>query len=184
MRIRLLGDLEVISRERQLVRFATRKSLLLFAALVLAGRRGHRREQLAEAFWPGRSEAQARNNLRQALVDIRRSFPNTGDAAVYVEGDQDTISLIAGPNDADIWVFDRKLEGGQAADLAVAADLYRGDLLSREAIPEGLEEWFQPHQSRYRRKAQQLVERLSLALTASAAAEEAACERLAERLLA
>ena len=184
MRIRLLGDLEVISPERQPVRFATRKSSLLFAALVLAGRRGHRREQLSEAFWPGRSEAQARNNLRQALVDIRRSFPTGNDAAVYIEGDQDAISLMAGPDDIDIWVFDRKLENGQAADLAFAADLYRGDLLAHEAIPEGLDEWFQPHQSRYQRKARQLVERLSLALPASAAAEEAACEGLAERLLA
>ena len=116
MRIRLLGDLEVISPERQPVRFATRKSLLLFAALVLAGRRGHRREQLAEAFWPGRSEAQARNNLRQALVDIRRSFPTGNDSSIYVEGDQDAISLIAGPDDVDIWVFDRKVDGGQTAD--------------------------------------------------------------------
>ena len=62
MRIRLLGGLEVISSEGQPVRFATRKSALLFAALVLAGRRGHLREQLAEAFWPGRSETQARGS--------------------------------------------------------------------------------------------------------------------------
>ena len=91
MRIRLLGGLEVLSPEREPVRFATRKSSLLFAALVLAGRRGHRREQLSEAFWPGRSDAQARNSLRQALVDIRRSFPTGGDAAIYIEGDQETV---------------------------------------------------------------------------------------------
>ncbi|WP_245525680.1 BTAD domain-containing putative transcriptional regulator [Mesorhizobium sp. M00.F.Ca.ET.216.01.1.1] len=184
VRIRLFGDLEVTSPEHRPVRFATRKSSLLFAALVLAGRRGHRREQLAEVFWPGRSDAQARNNLRQALVDIRRWFPTSSDAAIYVEGDQDAISLIAGPDEADIWIFDRKLEGGRNADLVFAADLYRGDLLAGEAIPDGLDEWFAPYQARYQRKAWQLVERLSLALPAAGAAGETACEDLAERLLA
>jgi TolB-like protein len=184
MRIRLLGDLEVLSPERQSVRFATRKSSLLFAALVLAGRRGLRREQLSEVFWPGRSDAQARNNLRQALVDIRRSFPTGNGAAIHIEGDQETVSLMAGPDEADIWMFDRKFEDGRTADLAFTADLYRGDLLAGEAIPEGLDEWFAPHQSRYQRKAWQLVERLSLALPAPGAAEEGSCEGLAERLLA
>jgi DNA-binding SARP family transcriptional activator len=182
VRIRLFGDLEVTSPEQRTVRFATRKSSLLFAALVLAGRRGHRREQLSEAFWPGRGEAQSRNSLRQALVDIRRSFPTSSDAAIFVEGDQETIALIAGPDEADIWIFDRKLEDGRTADLVFAADLYRGDLLAGEAIPDGLDEWFAPYQSRYQRKAWQLVERLSLALPASGAV--AACEGLAERLIA
>ena len=75
MRIRLLSGLELISPLGEPVRFATRKTALLFAALALAGQRGVRREALCEAFWPGRGEAQARNSLRQALVAIRRSFP-------------------------------------------------------------------------------------------------------------
>src|SRR5918995_980816 len=41
-----------------------------------------------------------------------------------------------------------------------------------------------PLQSSYRRKALQLVERLSLAPPAVGSTEELACERLAERLLA
>ena len=94
MRIRLLGGFEVTSQENRPVRFTTRKTSLLFAALVLAGRRGYRREQLSEAFWPGRSNGHARNSLRQALVDIRRSFPASNDAMLYVDGDQETIALI------------------------------------------------------------------------------------------
>ncbi|TIX26576.1 BTAD domain-containing putative transcriptional regulator [Mesorhizobium sp.] len=184
MRIRLLGGLEVTSPEHRPVRFSTRKTSLLFVALVLAGRRGHRREQLSEAFWPGRSNGQARNSLRQALVDIRRSFPNSEDATVYVDGDQEAVALIIGPDDVDISIFDRKLEEGRIADLACAADLYRGDVLADEAIPDGLEEWFGPYQSKYQRKARQLVERLSLALSEPGCAEETACEGLAERLLA
>jgi TolB-like protein/Tfp pilus assembly protein PilF len=182
--IRLLGGLEVTLQDQRPLRFATRKSSLLFAALVLAGRRGYRREQLADAFWPGRESAQARNSLRQALVDIRRSFPRSSDAATYIDADNETVALIAGMNEVDVWIFDQRIEGDLPVDLAFAADLYRGDVLAGEAIPDGLDELFGPYQSRYQRKAQQLVERLSLALSASGSAEEAACERLAERLLA
>ncbi|WP_245442138.1 BTAD domain-containing putative transcriptional regulator [Mesorhizobium hawassense] len=184
MRIRLLGGLEVTSAEGQPVRFATRKSALLFAALVLAGRRGHRRETLSEGFWPGRGDAQSRNSLRQALADIRRWFPAAGNAAISIDGDQETVALTAGPDEADIWLFERKLAEGGTAELAFAADLYRGDLLAGEVIPDGLDEWFGPYQVRYRQKAQQLAERLSLAAPESASAAETACERLAERLLA
>lgn len=182
--IRLLGGLEVTSGEGVSVRFATRKASLLFAALVLAGRRGHHRELLSEGFWPGRGDVQARNSLRQALADIRRWFPAVDNAVVSVEGDQDTVALVAGPDEADIWLFERKLAEGGTADLAFAAELYRGDLLAGVAIPDGLDEWFGPYQSRYRQKALQLVERLSLALSDSGSEAEAACERLAETLLA
>ncbi|PZV34818.1 BTAD domain-containing putative transcriptional regulator [Mesorhizobium kowhaii] len=184
MRIRLLGGLEVTSGEGRPARFATRKSALLFAALVLAGRRGHHREQLSEGFWPGRGDAQARNSLRQALADIRRWFPASGDAAIYVEGDQETVALTASLDDADIWLFERKLAESATADLAFAADLYRGDVLAGEAIPDGLDEWFSPYQIRYRQRALQLVERLSLAQPEAGSADQAACEGLAERLLA
>ncbi|MEK1930446.1 MAG: BTAD domain-containing putative transcriptional regulator, partial [Pararhizobium sp.] len=184
MRIRLLGGLDVTSPDQGQVRFATRKTSLLFAALVLAGGRAYRREQLSEAFWPGRGNGQARNSLRQALVDIRRSFPAGKDATLYIEGDQETVALVAGPEEADISVFDRKLAEGRTTDLAFAADLYRGEVLAGEAIPDGLDEWFGPYQNRYQRKALQLVERLSLGLSQPGSREEAACEGLAERLLA
>lgn len=184
VRIRLFGGIEVISPGGQAVRFATRKAALLLAALVLAGSRGLRREQISEALWPGRDNVQARNSLRQALVDIRRSFPNDGSADIRIEGDQETVALVVAPDHTDVSLFDLKLEASQAADLAIAADLYRGELLAGEAIPDGLDEWFGPYQSSYQRKALQLVEQLGLAQAAPGSAEEAACERLAERLLA
>ncbi|MBZ9792914.1 adenylate cyclase [Rhizobium sp. 3T7] len=183
MRIRLLGGLEVTSPDHRQVRFATRKTALVFAALVLGGQRGYRRERLCEAFWPGRGVEQARNSLRQSLVDIRRLFPADG-GVPHIEGDQETVALIVGPDDADISVFDRKIEADRTTDLASAAEIYRGELLAGEAISDGLDEWFGPYRSRYLRKALQLVERLSLTLTGSESAEAIACEALAERLLA
>ncbi len=57
-------------------------------------------------------------------------------------------------------------------------------MLAGEAIPDGLDEWFGPYQSTYQRKALQLVERLSLALSEPGSMGESSCEGLAERLLA
>ncbi|MDK1492315.1 BTAD domain-containing putative transcriptional regulator [Sinorhizobium sp. 7-81] len=189
MRIRLLGDLTVVSPSDEPVKFTTRKTALVFAALVLSGGRGVRRASLADAFWPGRGLAQARNSLRQALVDIRRAFPAGNCAAIDIETDLETISLAAGSGEADIWVFDRLIERGGIGNLA-AAELYRGDLLAEISIPEELEQWFQPHVSSYRQKALQLVDRLSRDLEPGGdraggdTGGVQACERLAERLLA
>ncbi|MDK1373269.1 MULTISPECIES: BTAD domain-containing putative transcriptional regulator [unclassified Sinorhizobium] len=185
MRIRLLGELTVVSPSDEPVRFTTRKTALVFAALVLAGRRGVRRGLLADGFWPGRGEAQARNSLRQTLVDIRRAFPEGNSAAIEIEADLETVSLAAGSGEADLWVFDHLIEEGGMGNLAAAAGLYRGDLLSEISIPDELEQWFQPHRSNYWQKALQLVDRLSRDLGANGdTAGVQACERLAEQLLA
>ncbi|MCA1440638.1 hypothetical protein I6F07_10475 [Ensifer sp. IC4062] len=185
MRIRLLGELTVVSPSDQPVRFTTRKTALVFAALVLAGRRGVRRGPLADGFWPGRGEAQARNSLRQALVDIRRAFPAGNCAGIEIESDLEMVSLTAGSGEADLWFFDHLIEQGGISNLAAAAELYRGDLLSEISIPDELEQWFQPHRSNYRQKALQLVERLSRDLKVGGdSAGEQACQRLANRLLA
>ncbi|MBB4188117.1 TolB-like protein/Tfp pilus assembly protein PilF [Sinorhizobium terangae] len=185
MRIRLLGELSVFSSSDQPVRFTTRKTALVFAALVLAGRRGVRRALLADGFWPGRGEAQARNSLRQALVDIRRAFPAGNSTAIEIESDLETVRLAAASGEADLWVFDHLIEQGGVRSLAAAAELYRGDLLSETSIPDELEQWFQPDRGNYRQKALQLVDRLSRELNAGGdVAGEQVCERLAERLLA
>ncbi|MCU0790106.1 MAG: hypothetical protein MUE79_03490, partial [Nitratireductor sp.] len=127
MRIRLLGGLEAIDGTGAPVRFSTRKAALLFAALVLAGGRGHRREALAEAFWPGRKEAQARNSLRQALANIRRNFrQDESGSSIRVSNDLETIALTGAPDHADVWTFERACTNGKSA---VAAELYTGDLL-------------------------------------------------------
>lgn len=184
MRIRLFGGLEIVSPSDQPVRFATRKTSLLFAALVLAESRGLRREMASELFWPGRGEAQSRNSLRQALVDIRRYFPAGNGAGISLDGDLETITLQATVGDVDVWRFDQEAEQNTAHSLALAADLYSGDLLQGIALPEEAGQWFAPHQTGYRRKALRLAEGLSLGLSATGQEAETACERLAERLLA
>ena len=68
--------------------------------------------------------------------------------------------------------------------MALAADLYQGDLLDGVSLPDPLDQWFAPHRSAYRRKALELVDLLSRAYPAVGTTEELACEHLAERLVA
>ena len=132
--------------------------------------------------WAGSGEQQARNSLRQALVDIRRLFPSAGDETIRIEGNADTIWLAANADEADIWIFDRKIQADDGASLAAAADFYRGDLLDGLSFSHEIDEWLAPLRANYTRKALDLVERLSL-LPELGSREEQACERLAERLV-
>jgi len=182
VRISILGRLVLQDPSGGLVQLPTRKSALLLAALVLAGDRGVRREALAAAFWPDRSETQARGSLRHALAALRRAFPEH--AGVVVAGDLEVVTLSAVPDDVDVWMFERLAASAEARELAGAAALYSGDLLADIALPEPLDQWFAPHQHALRRKALQLVERLSLAPAADLAAILPEAEGLAHRLLA
>ncbi|PSH68322.1 hypothetical protein CU102_13550 [Phyllobacterium brassicacearum] len=76
------------------------------------------------------------------------------------------------------------IQRGEPGSLASAADLYQGDLLDGLTMPEQLDQWFAPYRSAYRRKALELVDRLSRTYPAVGTTEELACERLAERLVA
>lgn len=90
---------------------------------------------MAAMLWADSGAQQAQNSLRQALVDLRRLFPASADEAVSIEVNSDTIWLTANADEADIWIFDRKIQGNDAANLAAAADLYRGELLDGPLYP-------------------------------------------------
>lgn len=132
--------------------------------------------------WADSGEQQARNSLRQALVDIRRLFPSTGDEPIRIEGNTDIIWLAANADEADIWIFDQKTEADDGISLAAAADLYGGELLDGLSLAGEIGEWLAPLRTNYTRKALDLAERLSL-LPELGTRQEQACERLAERLV-
>jgi TolB-like protein len=184
MRIRILGGLDAASSAGEPLRLPTRKTALVLAALVLAGDKGVRRQTVSEAFWADRGEAQARSSLRQALAALRRALGEGDEAAVRIEGDLDTLHLAARVEDVDVWRFDQLIDSSNAADLAQAAALYRGDVLAGIPLPDPLDQWFAPHQRAYRQKALALVERLSLLPGADLTGVEDDCRALAERLLA
>ncbi len=89
------------------------------------------REKLATLLWGSHFEAQARQNLRQALFRLRRALGQ--DALV---GDGEDVSLATGVVDCDVTHFEALIREGSRTSLAGAADLYRGRLLEEVAITE------------------------------------------------
>jgi len=183
MMVRLFGGLSVEPGTSQQGDFAPRKVALLFAALALAGPRGMRREELCALFWQGRPEPQARSSLRQGLSALRRALARL-DGELKLDSNAAHVRLVGPPDTLDLWQFDQLTGRGDPESLAVAADLYTGDVLAGTGGPELFEQWAQPIRRAYRETALHLAERLSELVTPDSSAAALACGRLADRLLA
>src|SRR5215469_10205673 len=73
--IRLLGEFRLFYEDQPVTSLTTPRLQSLFAYLVLHRDVPQQRQYLAFLFWPDTSEAQARNNLRQLLHQLRQAFP-------------------------------------------------------------------------------------------------------------
>lgn len=92
------------------------QALLAYSALHGAGELA--RAQVAFLFWPDATEAQARNNLRQTLFQLRRTWPGVSQ---YLAVDA---HVLGWQNDVDVTVDVRAFE--RALALAASAER-RGD---------------------------------------------------------
>jgi predicted ATPase/DNA-binding SARP family transcriptional activator len=72
--LRLLGDF-LLSSGDEVMGISSARVQSLLAYLALHRDAGQTRQQLAFLFWPDSSEAQARNNLRQLVHQLRRMWP-------------------------------------------------------------------------------------------------------------
>lgn len=182
MAVSVLGGLTVTWSDGSEASLPTRKTALVLGALAALGEAGAPREALAEWIWPDRSEGQARTSLRSALAALRKALPDILDGG-ELEAGRDRLRLL-GPEEAiDVRRFETLCRSRDAADLAAAAAVYRGDLLDGVEAPEAFEQQLAARRQGLRRQAMTLVEALSQesGLTAEQAA---ACEALANRLLA
>src|SRR5438105_15549966 len=75
LHMRLLGDFSLIYADRQVISLNTMRLQSLLAYLVSHRDLPQQRQRLAFLFWPDTTEAQARNNLRQLLHQLRQAFP-------------------------------------------------------------------------------------------------------------
>lgn len=143
LRVELFGGLFAYSASRRVHgHFRTQKSKELFAFLVLGRDRTYPRSTLASIFWGDRPEADARNNLRRDLWDIRRFLESNRikpDTYLTLRGDE-----IGFNPSADFWLdvaeFEMRcqsvedspgseLSREERESLERAVHLYRGDLL-------------------------------------------------------
>src|SRR6266568_3797438 len=75
LHLRLLGDFNLLYSDQQVTSLNTARLRSLLAYLVLHHEVPQQRQHLAFLFWPDATEAQARNNLRQLLHQLRQVLP-------------------------------------------------------------------------------------------------------------
>ena len=89
--LRCLGHPTLYSPAGEQIRFRTKKHLAVLVYLAVESGRAHRRERLAELFWPNVPLAEARHSLATALSVLR---PRLGPKAI--ESSRDHVRLAAG----------------------------------------------------------------------------------------
>lgn len=133
------------------------KRLALLAYLASAAPRGfHSRDTLLALFWPESDGERARNSLRQALHQLRRSL---GDEVIVGRGDRE-VGLDPERFWCDAAAFDQAVEEGRFED---ALKLYRGDLLPGFFVDDAAEaeRWLEEERARRRRAAVDAAFRLA-----------------------
>jgi DNA-binding SARP family transcriptional activator len=157
----LLGDFSLAYRDEAVTSVNTPRLHSLFAYLLFHRDAPQLRQHVAFVFWPDTSEAQARNNLRQVLHQLRYALPDS-DRFLHVDA-----STLGWRSDAtfffDVDEFERALalaDSAERADdkraaLERAADLYRADLL-----PSCYDEWIGAERDRLRLRHRHALGRL------------------------
>ncbi len=164
LHLRLLGDFSLIYADQQVTSLNTMRLQSLLAYLVLHRDVPQQRQHLAFLFWPDTTEAQARNNLRQLLHQVRQAFPPV---ERFLSADTHMLYWHpVTPFYLDVAAFEQVLTEAAAATqrdeqhqlqaaLEQADSLYRGELL-----PGCYDEWILPERERLRQHHRQALEHL------------------------
>ena len=164
LQVRLLGDFSLIYADQRVTSLNAMRLQALLAYLALHGDAPQQRQHLAFLFWPDAPEAQARNNLRQLLHQLRQAF---SDVPACILTDKHTLYWHPSvPFDLDVAAFEQALDRAATATrqhdssavqeaLEQADQLYRGELL-----PGCYDEWILPERERLRQHHVQALERL------------------------
>src|SRR6266480_3800530 len=164
LHISLLGDFNLLYADQQVTSLNTTRLRSLFAYLVLHRDVPQQRQHLAFLFWPDATEAQARNNLRQLLHQLRQAFP---DVEHFLSTDTHMLHWHpVTPYRLDVAQFEEALTLADAVArrndqyalqdaLEEADNLYRGELL-----PDCYDEWILPERERLRQSHRQVLEQL------------------------
>ncbi len=164
LEIQLLGGLQLRTRHISLTQFMSNKVPALLVYLAVTGK-PHQRDALAALLWGEMAETDAKNNLRQALSNLRKFVDS------YLTITRDTVEFNSVlPHTLDTTDFLAALQSHpnesdavQTARLYHATTLYQGDFLAgfwvRQA-PE-FEEWVLRQRTRFRDLALQAFHTLT-----------------------
>jgi len=116
------------------LRISSRKGQALLAYLAMHPDHGASREHLAALFWGERRDEQARHNLRQCLVTLRRDLLKAAPDILFVDANKVGLQTEHLRIDAD--EFASLAESSDASDIERAVALYRGEFLSEFTLGE------------------------------------------------
>ena len=132
----LLGRFELTGPDG-VVDLPSKKLAGLLAYLACTAPRPQPREKLSALLWGSHFDAQAKQNLRQALYRLRKVLGQDA-----LESDGEVVSLNAAAIRCDVGRFEALVREGSRDALSAAADLYRGRLIDDVAVSEeGWNEW-------------------------------------------
>src|SRR5579871_855691 len=181
IRLRLLGRFSVVAEGDPPVtlKISSKKGIALLAYLALHPEHSVSREKLATLLWGDRPDRQARLNLRQVILSLRKTFAETELIAL----DRDTVGLRMERLSVDALQFQELSRSSEPGDLARAAALYGGPLLSEMDIePEDFAAWLRNARERFEAEAARVLE--SCADQNDAANQGSLAIDAAERLVA
>ncbi len=163
----LLGDFE-LTGPAGVVDLAGGKLAGLLTYLACTAPRRQSREKLSALLWGSHFDAQAKQNLRQALARLRRAL---GPGALQSDGE--VVWLNAASVECDVVRFEALIHEGSRETLSAAADLYRGRLIDDVAVrEEGWNDWLAAERERLLELALGALVRLSEQELAAGRAEQ------------
>ena len=174
--ISLLGPFRVTLNGQSVTRFEADAARALLSYLVLAPATPFRRDALAALLWPEQPESNARHNLRQTLIRLRRAIGDREAIPPFLKITRTTIQFNQASNyELDMAAFGELLSATKKhphryiqecklcmARLHLAAELHRGDFIagfSLNSIP--FEEWMVLQQEALHRQAIDLFYQLA-----------------------
>ena len=152
LQIRLLGQFKVTVDGESIAGVASGRLQSLLAYLLLNADAPQSRAHLSFTFWPDASEANARNNLRQLLHQLRQTLPQ---ADRYLRTDASSVQWVPDPTTTlDVVSFERSI--GDAEKAGRAGDLERRrssleravDLCQGALLPSCYDDWIGPRRER------------------------------------
>jgi DNA-binding SARP family transcriptional activator len=155
--ITLFGSLQIAFDDKPIRGIAADKIRGLLIFLAVEADQPHRRNVLAEMFWPNRQNGVARKNLKQAIANLRKVLGDRETTTPFLLISRDEIQFnLESSHRVDVNEFCELLDasanhGHQEGDgcedceelLKQASELYQGEFLAEFSLPDSqvFEEW-------------------------------------------
>jgi DNA-binding SARP family transcriptional activator/TolB-like protein len=163
------------------VRISSKKGIALLAYLAMHPEHTVSRERLATLLWGDRLDQQARSSLRQCILSLRNALLPASTDLLALDGD--AVGLRMERVTVDALEFQMLGKSTDLADLARAAQLYRGEFLSDLSLDsETFSSWLRATRARLEAEAAGILEVCADRLDAANRGAEAM--EAAERLVA